>query len=82
MIMIQTSISTLVKLVSLNFYKIPALSKAVFHHTVDQLQLGVSIPSPLPLSHTMLPQPVVLEVCNLFIFKVSTRIGITWHSGN
>jgi len=81
MIIIWPSISTLIKLISQNFFKIPTLSKAVFHLTIDQLQLGVSIP--VPLSHTKLPQPVVPEGCNFFIFKeVSTRIGITWHFGN
>lgn len=79
MIVIWRSISTLVKLISLIFCKIPALSKAAFRHTIDQLQLGVSIPS----LHTKLPQPVVLEIYNLLIFKeVSTRAGITWHFGN
>lgn len=81
MIIIWPSISTLVKPISLNFCKIPALTKAVFYDTIEQLQLGLSIPPP---SHTNLSQPVVLEVCNLFTFKeVSTRIGITtWHFGN
>lgn len=84
MIIISPSTSTLVKLTSVNFCKIPALSKAVFHDTINQLQLGFSIPlPPLPLpSHTKLPQSVVLEVCILFYFQISTRFGKKWHFVN
>lgn len=83
MTIIWPSILTLVKFISPNFCKSPALSKAVFHHAIDPSYSWEFQSQEHTISHTKLPQPVVLEVCYLFIFEeVSTRIGITLHFGN